>query len=416
MNAADTHQLAAPLAGAADGLLFQLSPVAMALKDGDGRLLQVNPAWCRLTGISADRATGRSLGQLYPAQVAAPHEVREQMVLNSGQPARYEDQWLDADGLPRDVVIDVVPLPPGVIDGATPAWSGIPAATRSNTTTTATATTTGLTAASTADKTAAANWRLLVCLQDVSSYREAEVLAHAGRDSAERANAAKAEALAMVSHELRTPLQSVLGFAELGRRRAPEGRLQEMFGDIHQAGERLLAMVNDLLDLARIDSAVGDIQLQPQDIAPALLAVLDELHLLAAERGVTLQPPAAVTPLWAFADAPRLQQVMRNLLANAIRFAPAGSMVHLAWQHQAGQHLISVRDHGPGVPEVELDSIFQPFVQSSRNQRSDGGSGLGLAICRRIANAHHGQISARNHPEGGAVFELVLRSTRPRTT
>jgi PAS domain S-box-containing protein len=351
--------------------LFQVSPIPMVLKDATGQFLRVNQAWVDLTGIDADRAIGSSLGRLYPAQLAAPHEVQEQLAIATMQPVSYEEQILDSDGLPRDVMTRVTPF-----TDASGQAAGV-----------------------------------IACLMDVTEFREAAQRTLEAKDAAERSNAAKGEFLANISHELRTPLQSILGFSELGKARgAAQPRLQAMFDSIHGAGQRMLVLVNNLLDLSRLESPVGEIQRAPLDIAPTLLGVVDELQGLAQARQLQLVAPApGAAPLWVSGDAFRLGQVLRNVLANAIRFAPEGSAVSLDWQAApGGEHLISVRDHGPGIPEAELESIFESFVQSSRTKDGSGGTGLGLAICRKIMAGHDGQISARNHPDGGAVFEMRL--------
>jgi PAS domain S-box-containing protein len=351
--------------------LFQVSPIPMVVKDAAGRFLRVNQAWADLTGIAAAQAIGQNLGRLYPAQLAAPHEAQEQLAIAAMQAVSYEEQILDSDGLPRDVVTRVTPFADaeGRVAG------------------------------------------VIACLMDVTEFREVAQRTTEAKEAAERSNAAKSEFLANISHELRTPLQSILGFSELGHTRGgAQPRLQGMFASIHGAGERMLVLVNNLLDLSRLESPVGEIQRLAQDIVPALRAVGDELQGLAQARGLQLQlPPAHAPALWLAGDAFRLQQVLRNLLANAIRFAPAGSAITVAWRAApGGEHQISVRDHGPGIPPAELDSIFEAFVQSSRTKDGAGGTGLGLAICRKIMDGHGGRIRARNHPEGGAVFELAL--------
>jgi len=350
--------------------LFQVSPIPMVVKDAQGRFLRVNQAWVEFTGLSAEQAIGTNLGRLYPAQLAAPHEVQEQMAIASGHAVSYEEQMLDRDGLPRDVIVRVTPF-----NGPDDAVAGV-----------------------------------IACLMDVTEFREAAQHTLAAKDAAERSNAAKSEFLANISHELRTPLQSILGFAELGTTRTNDHpRLQGMFSTIHGAGQRMLALVNNLLDLSRLESTVGEIDLRAQDIEPALRAVVDELQSLAMARQIELQVPGQALPMWALADAPRLQQVLRNVLANAIRFAPQGSTIDIDWQADPdGAWQVRVRDHGPGIPEDELDAIFEAFVQSTRTKDGSGGTGLGLAICRKIMAGHHGSIGAHNHAEGGAVFEFGL--------
>ena len=353
--------------------LFQVSPIPMVVKNSDGRFVRVNKAWSDLTGMASEQVVGLNLGRLYPVQLAAPHEVQEQMAMVSGQPVNYEEQILDGDGLPRDVMIRVMPY-----TDAAGAVAGV-----------------------------------IICLTDVSEFREAAQRTLEGREAAERANAAKSEFLANISHELRTPLQSILGFSELGGLRSrTDVRLQGMFGDIHGAGQRMLALVNNLLDLSRLESPVGEVGLLPIDITPGLRAVVRELWQMAQARGLRLSVPDednAGTGLWAAADDIRLQQVLRNVLANAIRFAPAGSDIAVTWGHDGlGGLCVQVRDHGPGIPAGELEAVFESFVQSSRTKDGSGGTGLGLAICRKIMTAHRGQISASNHPAGGAVFEFRL--------
>lgn len=245
-------------------------------------------------------------------------------------------------------------------------------------------------------------------LIDITEYKQAERATESARQAAEAASQARTEFVANVTHELRTPLQSIIGFAELGVDRShDQARLQLMFTRIHQSGRRMLRLVEDLLDVSRIGSTVGSVRPLPGVPLDQLREVLDELRSLATGRGVALHlhSPATELPL-ALLDPVRYQQVARNVLANAIRFAPSGSRIEVSLAAREDQVVVTVRDHGPGIPEAEIEAIFQPFVQSSRTKDGSGGTGLGLTICRQIMLAHSGFINARNHDGGGAVFEF----------
>jgi len=228
--------------------------------------------------------------------------------------------------------------------------------------------------------------------------------------AAESASRAKGEFIATVSHELRTPLQSILGFSALGQRFAQDQpHFQGMFDDIHQGGRRMLTLVNGLLDVSKAEDDLHAPALQRLDLAALLAGMLRELRPLAEQRRVSLQLDGPAVPLPVLADAFRLEQVLRNVLANAIRFAPADSTVHLAGMARPdGGSEVTVRDHGPGIPPDELESIFEAFVQSSRTRDGSGGTGLGLAICRKILKAHGGHIVAENAAGGGARMRIHL--------
>lgn len=228
-------------------------------------------------------------------------------------------------------------------------------------------------------------------------------------EAAERAHRAQTEFIATISHELRTPLQSIIGFSELGQVfAAPQPSLRGMFDDIHAGGQRMLRLVNGLLDVFKLDGSVGSLVLSRCDLTLLVGEVIRELDPISTTRQVALRLQGGGTPLWVEADAFRLQQVLRNVLANALRFAPAGSTVEIACRADGDEVIVAIRDHGPGIPPDELESIFDAFVQSSRTRDGSGGTGLGLTICRKIMSAHGGRITAANAPSGGACITLGL--------
>jgi PAS domain S-box-containing protein len=357
-------------------MLLESSPLPMSVMSRDRRYRIVNAAWEAFTGRRRDQAVGHAVGAHLPVAERRVHEAADERVYATGEPVRYDARVAHADGTLRDVVVEKRALP---ADATGLGHSGEPAG-------------------------------ILAVVIDVTEFRAAERATREARDAAEEASRAKSEFVANISHELRTPLQSIIGFSELGQRRSGEQpRLAAMFDDIHGAGQRMLALVNDLLDVARIESSVGTIHLERADLRQPVREVLRELAPLAARRQILLDDTLPEQPMTARIDPLRFQQVVRNVVANAIRFSPdTGSVEIDASLTDAGEWCLRVADRGPGVPEAELERVFEAFVQSSRTKDGSGGTGLGLAICRTIMQAHGGRITARNRAGGGSVFEIVL--------
>lgn len=249
--------------------------------------------------------------------------------------------------------------------------------------------------------------------QDISTQRNTEEALRQARDLAEETSRAKTEFLANMSHELRTPLHAILGFAEMGENRSQGGdsKLAHYFERIHNSGSRLLSLLNDLLDLAKMEVGKMDYQMVRTDLEQVVRDAVEDLRGQASKHGIQLliQPPEQA--MQAEIDAFRIGQVMRNLLSNAIKFSPHGGRVEIgyAWRQVPAPLLtITVRDHGPGVPPGEQERIFDKFIQSSLTKTGAGGTGLGLAISREIVLAHHGLLSVHNAADGGAIFSLTL--------
>lgn len=351
-------------------VMLESSPLPLSMLDVEGRYRTVNQAWEDFTGRSRAEAIGRSAsGDLF-ADDAALHDTQDRELLARGGQIRYEARVVHRDGSRRDVVVSKVVVPGDLGDPA----------------------------------------GILCVLMDVSEFREAERATREARDAAEEASRAKTEFIANISHELRTPLQSILGFSELGVSRGwPQDRLAAMFGEINASGKRMLALVNDLLDVAKIESTVGTFHLERTDLRPLVREVLHELSPLMVQRGVESDVRLSPAPLLAKVDPLRFQQVMRNVIANAIKFSPEQARIVVRGEATAGGDIhLSVSDQGPGIPEAEIDRVFDAFVQSSLTKDGSGGTGLGLAICRKILEVHGGRIHAENVAGGGAVFHIRL--------
>jgi PAS domain S-box-containing protein len=353
-----------------NALMLELSPLPTSMLDRSGRYLRVNRAWELFTGRRRDEVLGRAARDYLPPEQAARHDAVDDGLRANGGQVQYEAPARAADGSLRELLISKAAVPGA--DGRVEA--------------------------------------LLVSFLDITRLRAAERETRAARDLAEEASRAKSEFIANMSHELRTPLQSIIGFSELGMVRGRgEPRLAAMFTDIHASGQRMLALVNDLLDVSRLESAVGTFHLERTDLRPLLREVLRELDPLLARRGLRIAADISAGALVAKVDPLRIQQVMRNVLANAIKFSPEGGTIEVRADARAeGTLEFAVRDHGPGIPPNELESIFEAFVQSSRTKDGSGGTGLGLAICRTIVQAHGGRIHAEPAEGGGSRFVVTL--------
>ncbi len=232
---------------------------------------------------------------------------------------------------------------------------------------------------------------------------------------AERANRLKSEFLANMSHELRTPMHAILSFSELGSMEVADGdreSLEEYFTLINSSGQQLLGLLNDLLDLAKLEAGKVEYNMEPEDLGDLTADVLHQLQPLLSDKKqqADIQREDRKQPV--SCDKVRIRQVITNLLSNAIKFSPEGSTitVEIEREEDAGKSGIAVRlkDQGVGIPEGELEAIFDKFTQSSKNATGTGGTGLGLAITREIINDHGGWIIAANRKKGGACFHIWL--------
>lgn len=251
--------------------------------------------------------------------------------------------------------------------------------------------------------------------QDITGRRETEQHRHE-REAAERASQAKSAFLARMSHELRTPLNGILGFARLLRTQGapldPDQRRK--LGYIEAAGDSLLHLVNEVLELSRIEAGHTSIHVQPTQIDPVLRRAIRLVEPLAESRHVALQPPAQQG--WrAMADAGRLLQVLLNLLSNAIKYGPVGGQVTLSVQAQGEMVNVSVQDQGPGLSDAQQRQLFQPFNRLGAEQSGVEGVGLGLVITRGLVELMGGTLSLKSAPGQGACFTVSLQAVQGET-
>jgi two-component system cell cycle sensor histidine kinase PleC len=243
------------------------------------------------------------------------------------------------------------------------------------------------------------------------------------RYEAEAANASKTAFLANMSHELRTPLNAILGFSEIIAAQSfgvASERYKEYAGDIHSSGAHLLSLINDLLDVSKIEAGKMEIDSQPIDPETTMGSIRRLMMPRAREKNQTLDLITDPDAPWLVADARAVKQIAFNLVSNAVKFTPKGGHIVVTCRApKDGGFLITVADNGPGIAEDKLDKIFVPFSQvDNRYDRKEGGTGLGLALVRGLAELHGGRVWIESQVGAGTTvfvyFPLV--TTRGRET
>lgn len=368
-------------------------PQRVFVLDREFRILSANRAWSDSVGLEVDQMLGSRLDELLPGQEAS--RAIDARVMESGEPEVSEAALFDT-------LLQVYRVPLRDDDGKV--------------------------------------LGLVVIQEDISAFRaaEAELCQHRdhlsdlvreqtvdlilARDAAEKANQAKSAFLANMSHELRTPMHGILSFARLGHKRAPEGKLSDYFDRIRSSADRLLGLVNDLLDLSKMEAGRMILDLRECDLSELSREVVTELQPLLDAKHLSLRLANLTHSSRLVGDGGRLAQVIRNILANAIRYSPQGGNLSVTIRaselrvgRRAGDSMepvsalqIDIADEGMGIPPDELEAVFDKFVQSSKTHSGAGGTGLGLAICKEIVEAHHGYIHASNNDGAGATFSVLL--------
>jgi signal transduction histidine kinase len=227
----------------------------------------------------------------------------------------------------------------------------------------------------------------------------------------EAASQHKSEFLANMSHELRTPLNAIIGFSEvLNERMFGElnEKQDEYLKDIHASGTHLLSLINDILDLSKIEAGRMELELTDFHLPSAIDSALTLVRERATRRGISLQPPVDGGVGQVRADERKVRQVLLNLLSNAIKFTPEGGRIEVRAARENGAVEVSVSDTGIGIAPEDQEAVFEEFRQVGSSAARQQGTGLGLTLCRKFIELHGGKIWVTSALGAGSTFTFRL--------
>jgi signal transduction histidine kinase len=231
----------------------------------------------------------------------------------------------------------------------------------------------------------------------------------------EAASQHKSEFLANMSHELRTPLNAIIGFSEvLGERMFGElnEKQEEYLKDIHASGQHLLSLINDILDLSKIEAGRMELELSDFDLPAALDSALTLVRERAGRRGIALHMNVDSRLGQIQADERKVRQVVLNLLSNAIKFTPEGGRIEVGAMAKDGLVEISVSDTGVGIAPEDQETVFEEFRQVGTADKKVEGTGLGLTLCRKFVELHGGKIWVTSQVGVGSTFTFTIPARR----
>ncbi len=257
-----------------------------------------------------------------------------------------------------------------------------------------------------------------VVVRDMTQWKKTESELRAAKERAERSSAQKSEFLASISHELRTPLNAILGFSDVMRQQRFGEMGNEKYlayaNDIHESGEHLLSLINDLLDLSKIEAGKFELDFKAVDLKEIATDCLHLVEEMAARGQVLLRKSIPDDLPKVVADARAVKQILLNLLSNAVKFTPAGGQVVLSMKLTgAGELVVSVSDTGPGMTEEEMEKALKPFERLSGEGREDKpGTGLGLPLTKALAEANKARFELDSKPGHGVTARVIFPTPR----
>jgi PAS domain S-box-containing protein len=364
--------------------LLEAAPDAIIEVDREGRILLLNPVTEKLFGYNREELLGQPVEILVPDALSGHHPQHRARYWDHpvtrpmGSGLALHGRRKDGSSLPVEISLSPVKSEDG--------------------------------------------FRVTAIIRDISERRQAEEqfremqqaytreLESRNRE-VERANQLKSEFLASMSHELRTPLHTIIGFSELlaeGLEGALNEKQHRFIGHIHKDSLHLLALINDILDLSKIESGRLELRRETFDIAGALEEALSSLRPQSIAESIGIESSLSI-PVPIFADRLRVKQIFFNLLSNALKFTPAGGRVRVEGALRDSFVEISVSDTGIGIPKEQHEAVFDKFYQTGATTKGvREGTGLGLAITKALVEEHGGRIWLESEPGKGSRFTFTL--------
>ena len=362
--------------------IFNNVPIGVCYTDLHGNVKQTNPRFCELVGYSADELLRMTSADFtHPDDMQQDREFSAQLIHGDFPLYRRHKRYIDKTG--RTVWVQTTVSLLRNEDGEP--------------------------------------WRIVGAVEDITEHlRLAE--AERAREAAEASNRAKSDFLSRMSHELRTPLNAMLGFAqllELDQRNPIANAQRPWVSQIQQAGWHLLEMINDVLDLSRIESGNLRLSIEALDLPELLAATATMVEGDAKKRGIVTTQDLVADATQVRGDATRVKQILINLLSNAVKYNTEGGRIHIGSRLAGDVVEIAVTDTGLGMTPEQVSELFQPFNRLGRERSQQEGTGIGLVISKRLAELMGGSLRARSVAGEGSSFILALpavsepRSRRP---
>jgi PAS domain S-box-containing protein len=365
--------------------LFEFAPVAYHEIDANGIIQRVNQTECRMLGYTSEEMIDRPVWQFVAAdqQEEARLSIRRK-VAGEEPPTPFERDFLRRDGgyLILEIYDSLIYNRAGEITGIRSVLLDV------------------------TDRRLAEQ----LLANEVTERERLTVALRRSKEEAEKANRAKSEFLSRMSHELRTPLNAILGFAQLLEMSPLDRDKREAVGQILKAGQHLLGLINEVLEISKIEAGRLSLSPEPVLISSAIQETLDLLTPMAVRRNIMLRDEVGKDRRrYVMADQQRLKQVLLNLISNAIKYNGDEGTVTIAAEEMDGTRLrVKVRDTGPGVKVENQAKLFIPFERLGAEQTGVEGTGLGLALSKRLLEMMGGSIGVQNNPDRGATFWMEL--------